>query len=224
MNQTPGTPYPPTGQQPYAQQPSHQPLPQQGAYQGPWPSQLPSGTFPGMPVVGLERPRSITLAFWLMVAYGVLPLAGIPFMVEWAEGYVRDVLAMAAAESGRSLPRGFMEQFTSILTPATWISGIIGAGFAVLFALGLRAGMNWVRILLTVWAGLTVLSYVGSFALAVALAVPAELMFPLPPGAYLLSAVTVALFAGAVVASWLPPSSRYFAARRAAKLGGGYLR
>ncbi|WP_433874732.1 hypothetical protein [Sinomonas atrocyanea] len=222
MTQPHGNPYPSSGQQP--QPPAYQPMPPQGSYQGPWPSQLPSGTFPGMPVVGLQRPVSLTVAFWLMVAYGVLPLLSIPFIIQWAEAYMRDSIAMAAAESGRAVPPGFMQQFTSMMTPMAWVSGIIGAGIAVLLGLGLRAGMNWVRILLTVWAGLSLLSTVGSFALMAALGLPAQLMFPLPAGAYAVSFATVALFLAAVVVSWLPSSSRYVAARRAAKLGGGYLR
>ena len=97
MNQPHGNPYPSSGQQPQA--PAYQPMPPQGSYQGPWPSQLPSGTFPGMPVVGLQRPVSLTVAFWLMVAYGVLPLLSIPFIIEWAEAYMRDSIAMAATNT-----------------------------------------------------------------------------------------------------------------------------
>lgn len=205
--------------------PGYGSVPPQGAYQGPWPSQVPSGTFPGMPAVGIERPLTLKLAFWFLVASTLVPLAGIPAVLDWMRVYMHEILAITAARSGRATPAGLADQIASMMTPMVWISAAAGVAITVLMAFGVRAGMNWVRILVTVFAGLTLLSYASSFlALAFAAGLPGQVMYPLPAVTYIASYTGGALYVAAAVMSWLRPSSIYIAARRAAKLGGGYLR
>lgn len=205
--------------------PAYGPPPPQGSYQGPWPSQLPSGSFPGMPAVGIARPLTITLAAWFLIASSIAPLAGIPAILDWMGTYMHTSLLQATARSSRASAANaaaFASQFTAIMTPVVWISALIGVAVTVLLALGIRAGMNWVRILLTVFAGLSVIGYVSNLALAAVL--PTAGTFPMPAFVYVLSFLSGALYIAAAVLTWLRPSSQYIAARRAAKLGGGYLR
>ncbi|MDQ0258993.1 hypothetical protein [Sinomonas atrocyanea] len=202
--------------------PAYGPPPPQGSYQGPWPSQLPSGSFPGMPAVGIARPLTITLAAWFLVASSIAPLAGIPAILDWMGTYMHTSLMQATTRANRANAAAFASQFTAIMTPALWVSALVGVAVTVLIALGIRAGMNWVRILLTVFAGLSVLGYVSNLALSAVL--PTAGAFPMPAFVYVLSFLSGALYIAAAVLTWLRPSSQYIAARRAAKLGGGYLR
>lgn len=229
MNQHPTPPYPsaeqPSGQPgPRQYPPAAAPLPPQGAYQGPWPSQLPSGTFPGMPTVGLPRPLTLTLAFWFLVAAAVLPLAVIPSMLDWMHGYLREAITESSVRAGRGNPGAFADQFTAVSSPIVWASAIATAAIWLLMAFGVRAGINWVRILLTVLAGLSLMGYLASAAILAVAALPAAMLFPLPAFVYVVSFTAGALYLAATVLTWLPPSSLYIAARRAARLGGGYLR
>ena len=200
------------------------PRAQPDAYQGPWPSQLPSGTFPGMPSFGIQRPASVTVSFWLMIATAVLPLIAVPLFLETMLSYLRDVFVEASSVSGRPLPPGLIEQITAVMVPAVWISYLVQAGIYVLLGLGIRAGMNWVRIVSTVFACLGLLSALGSLALLLALNIPLELVYAGPVLAYVPSYVASACFFASVVAAWLPTANAFFAARRAARLGVGYMR
>lgn len=211
----PGQPGPPQYQTSYT--------PPQGAYQGPWPSQMPSGTFPGMPAVGLPRPLTLTLSIWLLVAGALLPLAVIPMMLDWMQAYVHEIFAETTARTGRTSGGTFVQQFSAIAAPVMWISAITTAAISVLMAFGVRAGMNWVRILLTVSTGLSVFGYLANVALRLVFALPMDVLYPLPVAVWVLTFTSGALYIAATVLSWLPPSSQFVAARRAAKLGGGYL-
>ncbi|GAB3278711.1 hypothetical protein GCM10027449_18940 [Sinomonas notoginsengisoli] len=220
---------PPYQEQPYQpnqpDRPAYAPLPPQGAYQGPWPSQMPSGTFPGMsPVGGIPRPTTITLAFWMLIAAAVLPLATIPAVLDWMRLYIQEAAREAITASGRRTAGAFAEQFVTVSAPIVWISSIATVAIAVLLALGIRAGMGWVRILLTVMTGLSLVGYLMNAVILTAISVPTAVLFPFPVFVYVTSAAAALLYLAAAVLMWLRPSSRYFAARRAAKLGGGYLR
>ena len=74
------------------------------------------------------------------------------------------------------------------------------------------------------FAGLGLLSIVGSLVLLVAVGLPLEMVYTGPVLAYVPSYVASACFIAAVVAAWLPTANAYFAARRAARLGVGFMR
>ncbi|GAB4098189.1 hypothetical protein [Sinomonas halotolerans] len=193
-----------------------------GGFGGPWPSQVPSGSFPGMPAVGLERPGSIKASFWLMLAAGVLPLLGVPALVSSSIQTLRESFAAAALQTGSDLPPGALEQVEALMVPLIWVSSVVSVGIYVLIAFGIRAGMNWVRIVATVFAGLGIMATVFSFALFAIAGIPLDAAYALYPADPLWYASTLAgslAFYGSVVAAWLPPSNRYVAARRAAKHG-----
>ena len=216
-----GPAYPQQGPEQYPEKQQAGPAAPSDAYHGPWPSQLPSGTFPGMPTFGIQRPASVTVSFWLMIATGVLPLIAVPLILEEMLVYIREIFAEASAVSGEPLPPGFIEQFTAFLVPGMWISALFQTAIYVLLGLGIRAGMNWVRILSTVFACLGLLSVMGSLALLLGLGIPLETVYAGPILAYVPGFVSSACFMAAVIAAWLPSANAYFAARRAAR---GYTR
>ncbi|MDQ4492045.1 hypothetical protein RBS60_17730 [Sinomonas sp. ASV486] len=177
-----------------------------------------------MPTTGIVRPVTITLAFWMLVVSAVLPLAGIPAALDWMHTYLRAAILEATAPSGRAKALTFIEQFNATSAPLVWISALVGIAVSVLIALGIRAGMNWVRILLTVFAGLSLLGYLGNAAVALMVSIPRAVMFVPPVIVYVFSILSAILYIAATVLTWLRPSNEYVAARRAAALGGGYLR
>ncbi|WP_077489067.1 hypothetical protein [Sinomonas mesophila] len=197
---------------------------QSDAYQGPWPSQLPSGTFPGMPSSGVQRPASVTVSFWLMIATGVLPLIAVPLVLEWMLEYMREIFIQASAMSGQPLPPGLIEQITASMVPGMWISSLVQTGMYVLLALGIRAGMNWVRIVATIFASLVLLSLLGSLALLIGFGIPLGMVFAGPVLMYVPSYAASACFFASVVVAWLPSANAYFAARRAARIGASFMR
>lgn len=214
------TPNPPGQSQYQPGQPQYQPVPPQGTYQGPWPSQLPRGTFPGMPAAArIPRPTTITLAFWMLVAAALLPLTTVPALLDWMRLYIHESVRESMAMSGRANAGAFAEQFTAVSTPIVWVSSIASVAIAVLLAFGIRAGMGWVRIVLTVLTGLSVLGYLLNAVILAAISIPTAVLFPFPAFVYVVSGVSAVLSLAAAVVIWLRPSSHYFAARRAAKLG-----
>src|SRR5579859_2974119 len=119
-----------------------------GHQSGPWPSQLPTGTFPGTPQATLQRPTTVKVAFWLLVVAAVVPLALVPFMIQIVSDNIGVVLAQSAVQTRRALPPGFYQEMTAIMAPILWVSVIIGVAIEILLALGVWTGRNWVRILL----------------------------------------------------------------------------
>jgi hypothetical protein len=140
---------------------------------------------PSLPVppAAASRPRTpqtIEAAFWLLIASSVLTVVVQLF----------DYLAIAL--SGATAPG------SSYL-----VGSFIGIGLRIVFAFGVRRGMNASRILLTLGAGLSVISLAVAFNVILL--------------------VLVAIAVVAVVLLWLPTSNAFFraaaAARAAAKAG-----
>ncbi|WP_415855614.1 hypothetical protein [Sinomonas sp. G460-2] len=197
-------------------------------YSGPWPSQLPSGSFPGMtpPPATVRRPATVKVSFWLIVAAAVVPLVLLPFTLNVVSDYVNTVLAQSAIQSRRALPPGFAQQFTQMIVPFAWVGGFIGLAVQVLLALGIWTGRNWVRILLTVLVGLNVLGSLSGLALGLAVrgfvsapgylaTTPYATMTPLYGVGLAISAVQ----AVAIILAWLPTSNFFFAMSKAVRSG-----
>ncbi|MDQ4503755.1 hypothetical protein [Sinomonas sp. ASV322] len=196
---------------------------QGGQYPGPWPSQLPAGSFPGMPQKPVvPKPTTIKVAFWLLIATAVVPLALVPFLAQVLDQSLALALAQASAQSKRALPPGFYQDMMAFMVPMLWISSIIGVAIEVLLALGIWTGRNWVRILLTVLVGLNFLGSVFGFAISVALpAYPGGMYLRMAP-IYVFSFAIGAAKIAALVLAWLPASNAFFAMSKAARTG--YLR
>lgn len=191
-------------------------------YSGPWPSQVPTGTFPGMPQTGFQRPGTITAAFWCLVGSAVLPLVLVPYQIQVFTDTFTAVMAQYTIQTRRPIPAGLLDQITNIAVPGFWVGALIVAAIGVLIALGIRSGRNWVRILQTIFAALSVLSVLLGAVLILGLGTQmvAQLAHSFP--VYIVNAATTTAFVVATVLEWLPPSNLYFSVAKAAR--GGYAR
>ena len=192
-------------------------------YSGPWPSQLPTGSFPGMtpPPPRVERPATVKVAFWGIVVLAVLPLIALPFQMQSVSNGVYAGLAQMPVQSRRALPAGFAEQIISIMIPAVWIIVLIVAAVTILIGLGIWTGRNWVRIVLTVLAGImtatTLIGYVFLLAAPTYASTQYARMGESPVGSSILSFLQLAAWVAIIVLIWLPASNYFFAMSRAAR-------
>ncbi len=150
------------GQSPYAQYPAGQ-------------QQAPGGV-----------PKLVNIAFWLIVASGVVWLISLLLAVFTLDTpAVRSMFEEQMAASGAEIDFAEIKPF---LVGTIVAFALISAGLYALVALNVRKGKNWARILGTVFAALSVFS-----------------LFPLSIG-------TLAVLAGiaAIVMLYLPSTSPYF--------------
>lgn len=185
--QAPNAPYgqPPQAPSPYGQQP----------YAGGFPVP-PQGTFapPQMPT---ERPKELNIAFWAIIAAGVLTVIG---SLMFDSALIRSQLAtmpeidQMLTEAGMSV-----DDFIGMVKTMVAVMSFISLGIYVLIAFMVRKGSNVARIFATIFAALSLLSLAG---------------------ASMLSILAVIVGIVGVVFAWLRPSSNYIAARRAARAAG----
>jgi hypothetical protein len=155
------------GQSPYAQSPS---------------SQYPAGqqqTADGVP-------KLVNIAFWLIVASGVVWLLSLLLSIGSLDTpAMRDMFEEQMAASGANVSFNDVKPF---IVGTILVFAVISAGLYALVALNVRKGKNWARILGTVFAALSLLS-----------------LFPLSIG-------TLAVLAGVagIVMLYLPTTSPYF--------------
>jgi hypothetical protein len=155
------------GQSPYAQSPY---------------SQYPAGqqqTADGVP-------KLVNIAFWLIVASGVVWLLSLLLSIGTLDTpAMRDMFEEQMAASGANVSFNDVKPF---LVGTILVFAVISAGLYALVALNVRKGKNWARILGTVFAALSLLS-----------------LFPLSIG-------TLAVLAGiaGIVMLYLPTTSPYF--------------
>jgi hypothetical protein len=155
------------GQSPYAQSPY---------------SQYPAGqqqTADGVP-------KLVNIAFWLIVASGVVWLLSLLLSIGSLDTpAMRDMFEEQMAASGANVSFNDVKPF---IVGTILVFAVISAGLYALVALNVRKGKNWARILGTVFAALSLLS-----------------LFPLSIG-------TLAVLAGVagIVMLYLPTTSPYF--------------
>jgi hypothetical protein len=146
-------------------------------------------TFPG----ASARPSDVDLAFWLWIASTLVGL--ISFFI--ALPTMGEQIQRAAQQGGQQLPPDMMA-FTQVFQI---VSLVVGLALAVLFAVKMRAGRNWARIVITVFAAVRVLS--------------ALLSLPLVGGVEMILSIVVALLSVAVVVLMFRPDAKaYFASQR----------
>jgi hypothetical protein len=146
-------------------------------------------------------PSSVNAAFWLYIAGAAVGLASV------VVGAVLGIRRIQSGEiPGRVIPPG-TDVSPSVITTALAVGvalgiavGILSVAAYVVFALLMRRGANWARIVLTVLSGIAVVS--GLIGL---------LSFNL------LNLLVSLLVIGAAVLLYLPASNAFFAARAAAR-------
>ena len=145
-----------------------------------------------------ERPKELDIAFWAIIAAGVLSLIGAVFGFD--ADLIRQQLATAPELDPLLQDTGMsIDAFLSALHTMVIVFSVISLGIYVLLAFMIRKGSNVARIFATVFAALSV---IGLF------------------GGTLLSILSILAGVVGVVFAWLRPASAYIAARRAARAAG----
>ena len=167
------------GQQPFGQnvpQYGQQPYGQQPYGQSPY-AQYPSEQAQGGPA---SVPQSVNRAFWMIIAAGALmllsTLLSIPTLDDPA---TRSMFEDQVRSSGQNIA---FEDIKGFLSATIVVFALILAGLYALVAFNVRKGKNWARILGTVFAALSIFSFLplGLNSAAVILGIAAIVMLYMP--------------------------------------------
>ncbi|WP_104104185.1 hypothetical protein [Arthrobacter sp. 08Y14] len=158
------------------------------------------------------RPKQIDQAFWLLIASAVLGLIALPFGLIYVNSpeYL-DTLEETLRNAGLEVDSDALAAGVASGTLSAVLSGIFGLAVRVTLAFLVRAGYNWARIVITIFAVLSLIGLLGLFAAGTVSGVLTLLA--------LLATFT------AVVLLFMKPSSEYFTRKKAyrqAKKFGGY--
>ncbi|WP_328610427.1 hypothetical protein OG943_15260 [Amycolatopsis sp. NBC_00345] len=152
---------------------------------------FPQDVSPGPAGAATPRPGTINGAFWAFLAATVISIvSGLLVLTQ------RDTLADALRKSDTGLTAQQVDQATTVALVAAVVIAVIIALLYLLFAVKLRAGRNWARIVLTVLTALQVLSLLAGSG-----------------GSWIGYLSCLAAVIG-VVLSFLPESSAYITAAR----------
>jgi ABC-type multidrug transport system fused ATPase/permease subunit len=193
--------------------------PQPGHSNYPGPGGQPQGyAYPGSPYGQMPqaenpaRPKQVNMGFWLLVGSAILGLLTLPFAISFMNSpEFIDNLQGVAREANVELDSAFISTAIAGSTFSTVLSGIFALAVSVGLAFLVRAGFNWARILVTIFAAF---SLFGIFDL-----------FFTGPIAGVLTLAQILVTVGAVVLLFMKPSSEYFARKKAyrqAQKFGGY--
>jgi hypothetical protein len=192
--------------------------PQPGYSNYPGPGGQPQGyAYPGSPYGQMPqaedpvRPKQVNMGFWLLIGSAILGLLTLPFAISFMNSpEFIDNLQGVAREADVELDSAFISTAIAGSTFSTVLSGIFALAVSVGLAFLVRAGFNWARILVTIFAAF---SLFGIFDL-----------FFTGPIAGVLTLAQILVTVGAVVLLFMKPSNEYFARkkafRQAQKFGG----
>ncbi|MDM7990768.1 hypothetical protein [Arthrobacter sp. zg-Y877] len=146
---------------------------------------------PANPPAAPQRPAAVERGFWLLIASAVASLLGLLLALpELTSDETRSELArqsgLSAAEVDTAVTIGLVTAITI---------GLVSVAVSVLFAIFARKGHNWARIVITVFAALSLLTLIGIDGSA----------------AGILSLISVLLTVAAVVLFFTKPASAFFA-------------
>jgi hypothetical protein len=165
----------------------------------------------GEPGAEIERPKAIDNAFWASIAStAIASLATVVTVLldsVWLERFARAMLA----DAGQRATDADLSTAISVARASLGFGVALFAALFVLFAMKMRAGRGWARIVLTVFAALGVLNFLSA---AVSTGAALSLMWSL---------AEIAFSVTAVVYMFRPESSKYFLEhrkRRLARRGG----
>ena len=210
----------PYGQQPFEQQPSYNPYPPQGGYT---PVQPPA-----------QRPSTLNLAFWLILASGVV--SSIATWVMFNSNMFANMLTsqwamvqqqlQAELENSPELandpmlsqmmasPEAFLAQFNQMVSGVLIVSLIISLALYFIVGFTVGRGVAAMRIIATI---LAIFSVVGLFSNVAMVSAFGDTQAGIINA---LTVIGVLLGIAGVVFSWLRPSSEYIMARRQARRAG----
>ena len=152
-----------------------------GAYGGGQPA--PQATEPA-------RPAAVDRGFWLLIASAVVSVIGaILSIVELGSDESRSELAQTSG-----LTSADVDTAITVGIVVALVIGVISVAVSVLFAVFARKGYNWARIVITVFAALSLFGLVGISGSA----------------AGIITLVSILLPIAAVVLFFTAPASAYF--------------
>lgn len=140
------------------------------------------------------RPATITAAMWIWIVGAVLAIAVVPTLI------IANADAIVAAERTAS-DREAAELGTRVLAVMAGFGMLVAAAPFIAFAIVLRNGQSWARILLTILGGLGLVSML----VVLLIAVQTEAW----QAGVVLSIVVMGLTIAAVTLQFLPVSNRY---------------
>lgn len=226
--------YPSQGGYPqYPQSGSYPQYPQGNQYQG---NQYPVNQYPGgqyqqggpyaqtPAIAGYPRPATIGVAFWIAIlapiVATVLGALNFLFLQSWASNAINatggdpgdpDIQSVQHAASIGVIVLGGVATFFSLVLTLLWI----------LFAFQMRAGRNWARVVLTIFASIWCLSAIYILITAArgglgGLELPADVQPPTSVAiiSFALGAMGLISMAMFIVLVFLKPSNWYFQANR----------
>lgn len=209
QGQPSGQPQPPYQQPPYQQQGQFPP----GQYQQPGYDQ--GGPGYGSPALGgpaaapPAEPKEVTTSFWLWIASIVLGVIGA--IVAFVN--VGQITSEVAAASGGA------DVDSSAVTTAITAALVAGAVFAIvivalqlLFAIFMRKGRNWARIVLTIFGAIGVVSALAGLAGGTSTTINGQTIQTSGPVSIILSLVQAVIIVVAIVMFFRPPANAYFKA------------
>ncbi|MFB9568647.1 hypothetical protein [Saccharopolyspora hordei] len=151
-------------------------FPQSSTPSGGFPQQQPQGGYPQNPYAAppvpaqemaqVPRPMTVEIAFWIAIAVPLLVtvLSVVSFMT--LQGYLNDTVASVTSDPELAEFQDGMSSFMNGIMLATFIFFtviyLVLSALWILFGFKMRAGRNWARITLTVFASLWVLSALAS--------------------------------------------------------------
>ena len=151
----------------------------------------------GSPATGMTLPpRQVTTAFWLFVAAAVLSLISLAVSLS-SIGGTKEAVRKQLAAQGQTITDG---QLDGILTASIVVAVVVGLIFVaayVMFAVFMRRGANWARIVLLVLTVLSLTQIAAGFGLG---------------------AVQVVLSVIGAILLLLAPSNQYFREVKARRL------
>lgn len=202
------------GQQPppsgFPQQPGGYPQ-----YQQADPYAAPSAPDPGEP----RRPGTVEAAFWLAVVVPVVATVLYAVSFFQTQGFTRELLAAEFAGGQQELAAQTAANVLVAFFVVATVVLVVLTALWIIFGFSLRAGRNWARVTLTVFAAVWVLAALSGLIVGGSGWGEGEL----PPGVvepaglvalgYARSALELVAMAAFIVLSYVKPSQWYFAAR-----------
>jgi len=156
----------------------------------------PYAQYPGSQQGPVAAPKLVNIAFWFIVASGILWLLTLLFSIGTLDApAVRDMFQQQMRASGANVN---FSEIKPVLVGTIVVFAVISAALYAVVALNVRKGRNWARIMGTVFAALSLFS-----------------LFPLSVG-------TLAVLAGiaGIVMLYLPAAAPYF--RKQQSFGNPY--
>jgi hypothetical protein len=150
----------------------------------------------------ISRPKAVDTAFQLSLASTAVGAVSTLVTMLFDSAWLHQTVRQTMSDSGLRATAREVEGMTSMFQIAIGLGVVVFVGVFVLFAVKMRAGRNWARVVITVFAGFSGVSFLSGLATAGA---DLTLMWSLADAACSIAAV---------IYMFRPESTRYFMAHK----------